>query len=101
VPGVEILQDVAASYLSWSVALCCALPAGRDNFLAAEADRALTILCSHASEARCVVALVNNANHKSPHARARVAAHLDEICSSGNLGTLAMNYWALAEKMFK
>jgi hypothetical protein len=45
---------------------------GRENFLAAEADRALAEMCRRASEHRVVAVLCANANHKSTHVRAKV-----------------------------
>ncbi|KAL4449554.1 hypothetical protein ABPG77_007198 [Micractinium sp. CCAP 211/92] len=49
---------------------------GRDNFLAAEADRVLTALVTHAGEARCAAALLSSLSSKSPDIRARAAMHL-------------------------
>lgn len=50
---------------------------GRDNFLAAEADRALAALVAHAGEARCAAALLSCLASKSPDVRAKAAMHLD------------------------
>lgn len=48
--------------------------AGRENFLAAEADRALTEMCQRCTDVRAIAALCANANHKSTHVRAKVRA---------------------------
>ncbi|GLC41052.1 hypothetical protein PLESTB_000948600 [Pleodorina starrii] len=65
--------------------------AGRDNFLAAEADRALGEMYRCCSESRCVMALLGCAGHKNPYVRGKVAFHLDnhmEACAGlgGGLG---------------
>lgn len=52
--------------------------AGRDNFLAAEADRALGILTATASDSRVATALLNClTNCKAPDTKAKVSMHLD------------------------
>jgi hypothetical protein len=54
-----------------SIITCTSL--GRENWLAAEADRVLADMCrTAASEARCVAALTAHAGHKSMHVRAKV-----------------------------
>jgi hypothetical protein len=70
--------------------------------LAQEADRALSVLCECASEARCISVLLSHCGHKTPMARTRVAAHLDEMCSSnGCLAGLATSNWTLLERLVK
>jgi hypothetical protein len=52
--------------------------AGRENFLALEADRALVAVVAHAGEARATSALLNClAGQRSPDVRAKAAMHLD------------------------
>lgn len=52
--------------------------AGRDNFLAVEADRAMATLVATGSEARVMTALLNClAASKAPDTRAKVAMHMD------------------------
>lgn len=51
--------------------------AGRDNFLAMEADRALAALVAHGGEARVAAALLAALSSKSPDVRAKAAMHLD------------------------
>lgn len=53
--------------------------AGRETFLAAEADRALTEMGRNVSEARAISALIVASGHKSAAARLKVASHLDEV----------------------
>lgn len=50
--------------------------AGRDTFLAQEADAVITNMLTNCSSARCVNALVAQKSHKSPHVRMKVIAHL-------------------------
>ena len=50
--------------------------AGRDTFLAQEADAVITNMLTNCSSARCVNALVAQKSHKSPHVRMEVIAHL-------------------------
>lgn len=52
--------------------------AGRDNFLAVEADRAVAAVVEHAGEARVAATLLSClAGTKSPDVRAKAAMHLD------------------------
>ena len=52
--------------------------AGRDNFLAVEADRALTLLVATGSEVKMAVALLNCLGmSKATDMKAKVAMHLD------------------------
>lgn len=51
--------------------------AGRDNFLAVEADRALAALVAHGGEARVAAALLAALSSKSPDVRAKAGMHLD------------------------
>lgn len=51
--------------------------AGRDNFLAVEADHALAAVVGGASEAKAVSALLASLASKSPDVRAKAALHLD------------------------
>lgn len=51
--------------------------AGRDNFLAVEADAALAALVAQAGEARAAAALLAALSSKSPNVRAKAAMHLD------------------------
>ena len=53
--------------------------AGRDTFLAADADRTLAVLVECCSEGRVAAALLGCVAHKSPQTRAKVAAHLDSV----------------------
>ena len=53
--------------------------AGRDTFLAADADRTLAVLVDCCSEGRVAAALLGCVAHKSPQTRAKVAAHLDSV----------------------
>ncbi len=46
--------------------------AGRESFLAVEADRALTAMAAHCTDHRVVNALLAIANHRSLHVRAKV-----------------------------
>jgi hypothetical protein len=78
--------------------------AGRDNFLAAEADKALSAILSAASEARALSALLaSGTSHKSPHVRCRAAAHLDEVAAGGQglEALLRGNNWSLLDRLFK
>eukprot|EP00775_Hariotina_reticulata_P004304 gene4304-4556_t len=77
--------------------------AGRDNFLAAEADKALSALCSAVGEGRATSALIAaGIGHKSPHVRCRAAAHLDEIAAGGaGLEGLVRSNWTILDKLFK
>ncbi len=53
--------------------------AGRENWLAAEADRVLAEMCRTCGEQRVIAALCACAGHKSMHVRAKVASHLDGL----------------------
>jgi hypothetical protein len=53
------------------------LRAGRENFLAAEADAALFKMVATVSDARGISALLACAGHKSNFVRQKTAAHLD------------------------
>ncbi|WIA37680.1 hypothetical protein OEZ86_014574 [Tetradesmus obliquus] len=78
--------------------------AGRDNFLAAEADKALSAILAAASEARALSALLaSGVSHKSPHVRCRAAAHLDEVAAAGQglEALLRGNNWSLLDRVFK
>lgn len=88
-----------------SPALCTLfLYAGRDNFLAQEAAKALSAMCSAVSESRAFSALIAaGASHKSPHVRSRTAAQLDEV-AAGGAGVEALlrsGNWAVLDKLFK
>jgi hypothetical protein len=81
-----------------------ACAAGRDNFLAQEADRALSGVCAAASEARALSALIAaGAKHKSPHVRCRAAAHLDELAAGGAglEALLRSGNWPMLDRLFK
>lgn len=83
-------------------ALC--LPAGRDNFLAQEAAKALSLICGAVSEAKALSALIAaGASHKSPHVRSRAAAHLDEVAAGGAglEALLRSGNWAVLDRLFK
>eukprot|EP00195_Chlamydomonas_chlamydogama_P001663 CAMPEP_0202916712 /NCGR_PEP_ID=MMETSP1392-20130828/69262_1 /ASSEMBLY_ACC=CAM_ASM_000868 /TAXON_ID=225041 /ORGANISM="Chlamydomonas chlamydogama, Strain SAG 11-48b" /LENGTH=1484 /DNA_ID=CAMNT_0049609237 /DNA_START=160 /DNA_END=4614 /DNA_ORIENTATION=+ len=78
--------------------------AGRENFLAIEADRALADMVRNCSEARTVSALAACANHKSTHVRTRVASHLDSLVEGGgpsNARSALTSNWSCLEKLFK
>ncbi len=63
--------------------------AGRDNFLAAEADRVLADMCRVCGEARVLAALLGCAGHKNPYVRGKVAFHVDnhlEALAGGGAG---------------
>ncbi|KAG2502218.1 hypothetical protein HYH03_000704 [Edaphochlamys debaryana] len=79
--------------------------AGRDNFLAAEADRVLGEMCRCCGEARTITSLLACAAHKNPYVRGKVAFHLDnhlEACAGGGAGRLALGTnSACLERLFK
>lgn len=79
--------------------------AGRENFLVAEADRALMEMCRNCGEARVVAALLACASHKGPTVRGKVAFHLDnhlEAIGGSPTGRSALiNNWPTLEKLFK
>jgi hypothetical protein len=79
-------------------------PAGRDNFLAQQADKALSGVCNAVSESHALSALVAaGAKHKSPHVRCRAAAHLDEVAAGGAglEALLRSGNWAVLDRVFK
>lgn len=92
--------DCPSDFLLCIVCIC----AGRDNFLAQEAAKALTAMCSAVSESRAFSALIAaGAGHKSPHVRSRTAAQLDEV-AAGGAGVEALlrsGNWAVLDKLFK
>jgi hypothetical protein len=61
----------------WLTGHCLLLYAGRENFLAAEADVAICRMVANLSETRVLSALLACATHKSGYVRQKVAAHLD------------------------
>eukprot|EP00967_Tisochrysis_lutea_P010002 scaffold11598_cov22-Tisochrysis_lutea.AAC.4 len=79
----------------------------RENFLAAEADRALAEMCRRVSEHRAMAALCACANHKSMHVRAKVGCLRKAICTvrvwskegpcdqHSNLGVMKQRWWAV------
>ncbi|GLI71807.1 hypothetical protein VaNZ11_017199 [Volvox africanus] len=79
--------------------------AGRDNFLAAEADRALAEMYRCCGESRAVLALLGCAGHRNPYVRGKVAFHLDshlEACAGGGGGRQALvNNTACLERLFR
>ncbi|EFJ52893.1 hypothetical protein VOLCADRAFT_86333 [Volvox carteri f. nagariensis] len=79
--------------------------AGRDNFLAAEADRTLGEMSRCCGESRCVTALLSCAGHKNPYVRGKVAFHLDnllEACAGGGGGRQALSgNTACLERLFR
>jgi hypothetical protein len=91
----------------YDTVMFCVLPvllAGRDNFLAQEAAKALSAICAAVSESRALSALITaGANHKSPHVRSKTAALLDEVVAGGaGLEPLLRNgNWAVLDKVFK
>ena len=56
--------------------------AGRDTFLAQEADRALAEMGRSVSENRAIAALLGCTSHKSATVRQKVASHLDGMMES-------------------
>lgn len=64
--------------------------AGRDNFLAVEADKALGTLVNTASEARVVTALLNClSTTKAADVKGKISIHLDaaiQRCGAGSSG---------------
>ena len=56
--------------------------AGRDTFLAQEADTALKAMITHCNEGKATMALINCRSHKSPHVRLKVIAHLEQMVST-------------------
>ena len=52
---------------------------GRDNFLAAESDKTLTMMVDSCSETKVAQALLAHAQHKSPQVRAKIGSHLDSL----------------------
>ncbi|KAF5833408.1 hypothetical protein DUNSADRAFT_10277, partial [Dunaliella salina] len=75
--------------------------AGRENFLAAEADRALAEMCRQVSEHRAMAALCACANHKSMHVRAKVSSHLDGMMEQPNVRTMLASNQPCLERLFK
>ncbi|GIL85496.1 hypothetical protein Vretifemale_14008 [Volvox reticuliferus] len=78
--------------------------AGRDNFLAAEADRALAEMYRCCGESRSVLALLGCAGHKSPYVRGKVAFHLDshlEACAGAGGGRQALVNAPCLERLFR
>eukprot|EP00891_Asterochloris_glomerata_P001321 jgi/Astpho2/1321/e_gw1.00024.62.1_t len=77
--------------------------AGRDTFLAADADRTLAVLVECCSEGRVAAALLGCVAHKSPQTRAKVAAHLDSACYQPSNVTACASAACpgLLEKVFK
>ena len=59
--------------------------AGRDTFLAAEADKTLAAMVEGVSEGRAAAALLACAGHKSGHVRAKMVTHL-HACTQGTHG---------------
>lgn len=90
-------------YTSNTTCLTTGCGTGRDNFLATEADKALSALWAAVSESRAVTALMTGGmQHKSPHVRCRAAAHLDEVAAGGaGLEGLVRGNWSLLERVFK
>lgn len=76
----HLISQLAAKSLTAYLLVSSA--SGRENFLAAEADRALAEMCKRASEHRAVAVLCANANHKSTHVRAKVGDPLWVVCTS-------------------
>ncbi|KAK9817952.1 hypothetical protein WJX72_004805 [[Myrmecia] bisecta] len=74
--------------------------AGRDTFLACEADKTLAEMVESLSEAKVANALINMTTHKSMHVRAKVASHLD-ACMQGHHGQRLLANPALLEKVFR
>ena len=73
--------------------------AGRDTFLAADADRTLAVLVECCSEGRVAAALLGCVAHKSPQTRAKVAAHLDSTAQGEHGQRLAgegLLSWAIS-----
>uniref|UniRef100_A0A7S3QX62 TOG domain-containing protein n=1 Tax=Dunaliella tertiolecta TaxID=3047 RepID=A0A7S3QX62_DUNTE len=75
--------------------------AGRENFLAAEADRALAEMCRRVSEHRAMAALCACANHKSMHVRAKVSSHLDGMMEQPNVRTMLASNQQCLDRLFK
>ena len=57
---------------SWQISV-----SGRDNFLAVEADRALSAVVERCGDVRPAISLLNCLSSKSPDVRAKAAMHLD------------------------
>ena len=56
--------------------------AGRDTFLAQQADRALAEMGRSVSENRAIAALLSCTSHKSATVRLKVASHIDGMMES-------------------
>lgn len=89
-------QSVFKHYLT-----CYSPSVGRDNFLALEADKALSIMVRCVSEARSINSLTALSSHKSNFVKAKVASHLVEILEGGSARAVLLNNWAVTEKLFK
>jgi len=56
--------------------------AGRENFLASEADAALSQIIVRASETRSASLLLQQTGHKNPNTRTKIASKLDELLNT-------------------
>ena len=63
--------------------------AGRDTFLAAEADKTLAMIVEYGSEAKVAAAFIGCASHKSPTVRTKIAAQLDLLLQGDRGARLA------------
>lgn len=76
-------------------------PPGRDTFLAAEADRALSVMIRNVPLMRSFNALLQNANTSSKYVRSKVAAHLDDCLSHATTKLKATANLTLIDRLFK
>ncbi|KAK9862500.1 hypothetical protein WJX84_010810 [Apatococcus fuscideae] len=74
--------------------------AGRENFLATEAEAALATMVENLSETRVATALLGSIGAKSPHVRAKLASHMDAIVQ-GDHGLRLLSSMTVLEKLFQ
>lgn len=77
------LFSLPFSSVVWKASSIRFCAAGRENFLAAEADRALAEMCRRVSEQKALAVLCAHSTHKSMHVRAKVG------CAMGVLALCA------------
>ncbi|KAK9861696.1 hypothetical protein WJX84_010560, partial [Apatococcus fuscideae] len=74
--------------------------AGRENFLATEAEAALASMVDNLSETRVATALLASIAAKSPHVRAKLASHMDALVQ-GDHGLRLLGSMNVLEKLFQ
>eukprot|EP00210_Caulerpa_lentillifera_P002627 g2511.t2 len=76
--------------------------AGRDTFLASEADKALSAMIRNVTMTRALHCLLQNSNNPSKYVRSKVAAHLDGcLCHIATTKLKASTNLALIDRIFK